>query len=231
MPSPLGLLLAGGAALLLLSQGGKKEDKPAGSGGSGGAGAGGAGTGGAPPTALGCELDASLPPSWADMVKQLTSSPVNPGQELAWATQLDDAAAKVAAAGYPKAAACLKKRAEEVRKKAGSQTSPPPLPGQTPPIPGGATPIPGGGLPGPAMPAGGGDMPFTIRSGDRPYGLAIYWTGNGARFQELGALNPNLGQLVTKNGVTNYEHWQVGVGIKIPSSWDPWKKPNPPTGL
>lgn len=74
-----------------------------------------------------------------------------------------------------------------------------------------------------------GGLPFVIRSGDIPSLMAAYYTGNGARFKELGKLNKKLGRLVTTNGVTNYEKWIVGTEILIPAAWKPLSKPVPPT--
>lgn len=137
---------------------------------------------------------------------------------------------------------------------------PPPPPGGPPPPPGGVPggfpfPIPPGidpfnpatwqlppglQLPGwpptgttppPLEPPIGGTMPFVVRYGDRPYGLAKYYTGNGARFRELEPLNPQLGPMVTTGGVSNYQNWQAGLVITLPAEWLPAAKPMPPTGL
>lgn len=72
-------------------------------------------------------------------------------------------------------------------------------------------------------------MMFTIRPGDRPYGLATYFTGDGARFREIEAINPHLGNF--QSGTPPYPQWQIGVTIGIPAEWDPWNKPTPPLGL
>jgi hypothetical protein len=72
-------------------------------------------------------------------------------------------------------------------------------------------------------------MLFTIRAGDRPYGLATYYTGMGSRFREIEPLNPHLGPL--QSGVPPYPNWQVGVEIQLPAQWDPWNMPTPPVGL
>lgn len=86
------------------------------------------------------------------------------------------------------------------------------------------------------------DAPHTIRKDDIPNKLAQYYTGDGSRFKELGALNPQLGKLVTKTftpppmpgtgsvapvSVTNYEGWQIGKQILLPGSWKPYSKPLP----
>ena len=79
-----------------------------------------------------------------------------------------------------------------------------------------------------------GGWPFTIRMGDIPSGLAAYYTGNGARFHELEALNPQLGSIQTVNGVSNYYSasgqptWVPGAQILIPASWNPLSRPLPP---
>lgn len=133
-----------------------------------------------------------------------------------------------------------------------------PQPGQPPPPPGGGTPPPpppGGGQPPPPPGQGGGGTiyipgygeipippgfpvptaptspegkPFTVRTGDRPYGIATYYTGDGARFRELEPLNPQLGQL---NAQGRYPGWVPGAQILLPALWNPWDKPEPPTGL
>lgn len=72
-----------------------------------------------------------------------------------------------------------------------------------------------------------GGMPFVIRYGDIPYNLAQYYTGAGSRFHELEPLNPQIGSLVTVNGVSNYSHWAPGVQILIPVAWNPLSKPLP----
>jgi len=75
-----------------------------------------------------------------------------------------------------------------------------------------------------------GGLPFTIRQGDIPSLLAVYYTGDAARFRDLGgSLNKNIGKLKTVNGVSNYEGWKVGTAILIPKSWNPLDKPLPPT--
>jgi hypothetical protein len=69
----------------------------------------------------------------------------------------------------------------------------------------------------------------TLRLGDRPFGLAQYWTGNGGRFRELEAINPSLGAL--QSGPLPYTNWVVGFVLNIPPQWAPWQKAPPPTGL
>jgi len=93
------------------------------------------------------------------------------------------------------------------------------------------------GMPGiPGIPMPGVDpqqqpMPFVIRMGDRPYGLAQYWTGDGARFRELEPLNPQLGDLAPGGTQPPYPGWIPGNTILIPIEWNPWAKPTPPTGM
>ncbi len=109
---------------------------------------------------------------------------------------------------------------------------PPPPPGGQPPAPGGFPGFPGfpGGIPGfPSVPTGLGPMPFTIRQGDRPYGLASFFTGQGGRYPEIEPLNPHLG--APTGGVPPYPQWQVGVQILLPAEWDPWNMPVPPPNL
>ncbi|KKM85557.1 hypothetical protein LCGC14_1287880 [marine sediment metagenome] len=140
---------------------------------------------------------------------------------------------------------------------------PPPPPGAPPPpppVPGGGIPgiipgliaqipglvqqfpgfIPGLGIPPvgqpgePALPPGAA-MAFEVRLGDRPFGLATYWTGLGSRFTELEPLNPQLGPMApvpgSPTGATNYANWAPGLIIAIPAAWNPLAKPPPPTGL
>ena len=118
-----------------------------------------------------------------------------------------------------------------------------PLPGQPGglPIPGmpGGPALPGGwpslpGFPGlptqpPAPPTqpGSGTVTMTIRYGDRPYGIATWYTGQGMRFPELEADNPHLGMFTDGK----YPGWIPGNSLTIPASWNPGAKPIPPTGL
>ena len=74
-------------------------------------------------------------------------------------------------------------------------------------------------------------MEFTVRSGDRPFGLAQYYTGQGARFRELEAGNPQMGSLTSGPPQPPYTNWQPGLVITIPASWNPTAKPIPQTGL
>lgn len=71
------------------------------------------------------------------------------------------------------------------------------------------------------------DAPHIIRAGDIPSIMAFYYTGDGLRFKELGTRNPNLGQLKTIGGVSNYEGWKVGTKIFLPGNWKPYSKPLP----
>lgn len=73
-----------------------------------------------------------------------------------------------------------------------------------------------------------GGLPHVIRMGDIPSLMATWYTGVGTRFKELGPLNPQIGALKTKNGVTNYEKWIPGTEILIPAAWNPLDKPIPP---
>lgn len=108
-----------------------------------------------------------------------------------------------------------------------------PFPG-FPDIPG--IPGPGAGLPQPGFPLPGAPgfppapavgFPFVIREGDRPFGLAKYYTGLGSRWQEITGPNPHLGPIT--GGVPPYVNWLTGVTITLP--WNPGLKPLPPTGL
>ena len=73
-------------------------------------------------------------------------------------------------------------------------------------------------------------MLFTLRAGDRPEGLAGFFTRNPARFHELEPINPHLGSYNSQT-VPPYPGWAAGVVIGIPEVWDPYNKPVPPTGL
>lgn len=110
-----------------------------------------------------------------------------------------DMAQKVSNAGYPKLAACIAEKAVAQNKKSEVEV------------------------------VARGGMPFVIRYGDIPSHMALYYTGNGGRWKELGPLNPQIGsiQTVPLNGVptTNFSHWNVGTEILIPASWNPLDKP------
>lgn len=176
MPVGKGIALAGLAGLALLAFAGSSSASSSSSGGT---------SSGDP-----C-LDDSMPADMRAKVKELLSlSSVTP-------TDLEAAALAAETGGFPKAAACLRKRAQEKRASAELEV------------------------------AAKGGMPFQIRYGDIPFRLAQYYTGDGARFKELGPLNPQIGQLRTVNGVTNYENWRPGLQILIPSAWNPLAKPIP----
>lgn len=71
-----------------------------------------------------------------------------------------------------------------------------------------------------------GGLPYTIKSGDTPSGVAKWYTGFPAKFRELGKLNEKvLGKLVTVAGVSNYPGWAPGTEIRIPADWKPLEKP------
>lgn len=116
---------------------------------------------------------------------------------------------------------------------------PPPAPGRAPPVPEPPffipPPAPPGfpsfpGFPGSTEPVPEpGAMVFTIRTGDRPFGLATYYTTQGSRFRELDPINPQLGPF--QGGPLPYPNWQPGTVIFLPASWNPFAKPIPPTGL
>lgn len=73
-----------------------------------------------------------------------------------------------------------------------------------------------------------GSSLFTIRSGDLPYKLAQYYTGDSQKFREIPPLNQDVGmRVVHKNGGTFLEPWRGT--IKLPLSWKVWSKPLPPT--
>lgn len=224
MPSPFALLLLFGAGGLLLAQGQKKTSTPQTtlppSGGGGDPGV----------LPLGCELDDKLPPSYKDMLAALVGKAVPNEQADAWIKGLDKVSDNLASAGYPKAAACAKLRADALRKQLGGSAPPPPAqptPDKPPALPN--VPVP----PPPAVPAPvtASDMPFVVRVGDRPYGLALYYTGNGSRMFELAQKNPQMGSLQSVNGVSTYSGWKPGLAILIPAGWHPQEKPLPQPGL
>jgi hypothetical protein len=110
---------------------------------------------------------------------------------------LKQAALQAEHSGYPKVAACLNAKAAEVKNQAQAEI------------------------------IARGGMPFTIRTGDIPSHLAAYYTGQQSRFHELEPLNPQIGHIVTVGGVSNYQHWEPGMLILIPASWNPLDKPLP----
>lgn len=112
--------------------------------------------------------------------------------------EYEQAAAAASAGGFPKAAACLRQRGKDRRAAAELELQQK------------------------------GGMPHVIRYGDIPSMMANYYTGSPQRFKELGPLNPQIGQLKTVNGVTNYTNWAPGVQILIPKAWNPLDKPVPP---
>lgn len=201
MPLPTPLILLGIGALLLFAttSDDKKEEKdkeklP---------------PGGVEDFPFGHCLDDEMPPGMRNQVSEILTTVVNPDE-------LDKAAEAAANGGFPKAAACLKQKAENIRKKNASG--------------------------GPWVPPSinkleMGNMPFTLRYGDFPYGLAQYYTGQGSRFRELENVNSNLGgwvQMPLKDqpGKTYgaYANWAPGLLIKIPQDWSPWNKAYPKPG-
>lgn len=177
MPAGKGLAIAALGGLALLAFAGSAGASSSSGGGSGG-------------SSDPC-LDDSMPADMKAKVRELLSmTSVTP-------TDLETAALAAETGGFPKAAACLRKRAQEKRASAELEV------------------------------AAKGGMPFQIRYGDIPFRLAQYYTGDGVRFKELGPLNPQIGQLRTVNGVTNYENWRPGLNILIPSAWNPLAKPIP----
>jgi len=149
-------------------------------------------------------IDAGMPAT----TKQLTCN-------MLYSTGTTPAALDLAAQafdlqGYPIAANMCRTRAAELR--------------------GGGTPVPPGPTPpGPTPPVAMATHPFRIRSGDIPYYLAIYYTGDGSRVKEILAANPNM-KAVTKDGVTHYTPWNVGSIIQLPGSWPVASKPLPKPG-
>jgi hypothetical protein len=67
---------------------------------------------------------------------------------------------------------------------------------------------------------------FTIRSGDLPYKLADYYTGDEQRFRDLPPLNQDVKMAVVHKATGTYlEPWRGT--IKVPLSWKLWSKPLP----
>ena len=208
MPIPVPLILAGVAALLLFGGGdeednGKAQAPP------------GPGPGpspGLPPIPMPkppTPMD-DIPPVFSygdcfdDHLPEELKNQFN--QALANITNvslLDQAAATAAAGGFPKVAACLKQKADELR-------------GGPPPI---------------QPPVASGNMPYMLGFGDYPYGLSAYYTGQGMRYKELEPLNPQLGPMENKNGVSQYRNWDQlaanGETIILPAGWNPWQTPLP----
>jgi hypothetical protein len=178
----IGLLFAGAAAA------NASEDKGGGGGGGGGDEP---DRGGDLPPGL-CEMDADLPPALKQQVLQSISA-------TAGLAPLDyeNLAAVLEAGGYPKAAACVRKRGKEVRTAQETTI------------------------------ATRGGLPHVVRTGDIPYLMAKYYTGVPGRFRELKDLNPQMGPLRTIDGVSNYQNWAPGLEILIPKSWNPLAKPVP----
>ena len=175
--------------------------------------------GGLPPggvTDVPCVLDGHMPAAAQDQVRALLASPQATPQILIGAAQI------AAVNGFPLAAACL--NAEATRRSAGIPISP--LPGFDP-----LNPATWPQILGPTGPLSGA-MEFTVRTGDRPVGLAQYYTGDGGRFRELEADNPQMGTITPGGvGVRPYTNWVPGLVIMLPASWFPTAKPIPPIGL
>lgn len=225
MPVPFPVVL-GGLALAIFAFSGDDKKGSGGGGGPGGPG------GGLPPGGWEDCFDDAMPPAFKTALAQVLATVTTP-------EDLEAAAEMTANAGFPQAAECLLAKADELKGGGGGVVLTPPeipisWPGNIPPIPGTVPPIPGtppgqGGPPGQQ-----GDMPFAVRYGDYPYGLAIYYTGQGGRFKELEPLNPQLGPMVTKQGPQGaysiYQNWAPGLEIVLPASWNAWSKPLPIPG-
>lgn len=70
-----------------------------------------------------------------------------------------------------------------------------------------------------------GGTPFVIRTGDLPYRLSQYYTGDANRWREILSVNSQLGMHVTSKGWV--EPWIVGSTILMPLSWNIRSKPLP----
>lgn len=151
-----------------------------------------------PTDALSC-VDDDMPPALKAQLEKLLSVNDLPPADY------ENAARASEKAGFPKAAACLRKKGEERRKELESIVE-----------------LRGG-------------LPHVIRMGDIPFNMAAYYTGQGGRFREFEAKNPQIGKLrkqlnpVTKVMVSNYPGWVPGAEIVIPKEWNPLAKPMPAT--
>lgn len=214
MPAPIPLILLGVGALLLFAGDEEKKKKPEVNGKGNGL-----PPGGVEDFPFGQCLDDNMPPQMKQEINQILATVTDP-------QALDTAAAAATQAGFPIAAACLKQKADELR---GAAPSPGPTPGGIPGIPGGIPGVPTTPKPEPST-----NMIFTVRWGDFPYGLAQYYTGQGARFKELEPLNPQLGPMITRQGPKGsysiYQNWAPGLEIQLPASWKPYEKPLPVAG-
>lgn len=205
------VLVAGGLALALLAMGSDDEKKKPGNG-TGGTG----GTGGLPP-GIGTDIANCL----EDIPEPLRSQILAVIGTVASPEILEGVAEQLAKAGYVEAAECFQARADDLKGETPVVFTPPEMPPNFPP---------GVGLPWP----GGMAAPFVVRYGDYPYGMAQYYTGQGARYVELEPLNPQLGPMITRTGPQGdysiYQNWQAGLEILLPPSWQPWTKPYPLPG-
>lgn len=61
---------------------------------------------------------------------------------------------------------------------------------------------------------------YTIKSGDYPSGLAAKATGNGGRWRELLAANPEMTTYQDAKGQTQIKPWNVGYTFKVPPGWN-----------
>jgi len=70
----------------------------------------------------------------------------------------------------------------------------------------------------------GQPLSFQIRAGDTPKYLANWYTGDGAKWPQLGPGNPHLGE---QKG-SSFAGWFPGNTIILPGDWNPWQKDAPP---
>lgn len=112
---------------------------------------------------------------------------------------------------------------------AGNKPPPPdggglPFPVEIPPVFGKFPGGPPGGAPPGGAPPGGVVVPtaytYTIKSGDYPSGLAAKATGNGGRWRELLAANPEMTTYQDAKGQTQIKPWNVGYTFKVPPGWN-----------
>ena len=116
------------------------------------------------------------------------------------------------------------------------------IPGIVPPVPVPPVPLPGGGTtPWPTLPPGWGIpgvtpqpttpqpttpqpqpgqlQTYVIKSGDYASGLAKKKTGDGSRWREILAVNPEMSTYTDKKGATQIRPWNVGQTMFLPPGW------------
>jgi hypothetical protein len=173
----------------------------------------------------GCQVDASMP----DQLVQAQNVVLQTGTQPAY---LRAAASAASGSGYPKAAACLSRRAAELEAHgASAQPGQTPPPGAQPPFPlpaGIPWPPPGwpqGGVPG--VPGAGGSglglVQTSVRANDTAAGYAQFYASHGAGdaqtiLSQMQGDNPQL-QQVAGVQVGGWAGWQVGATLYLRTEW------------